>query len=72
MKERRIRVDSDKMKWHIQHYRRKGYEATKVEIAPISGKIKFAVLVGEDEKIIIQPKVLQKYNRLECKREEKS
>lgn len=61
MKEIRLQVDSDKMKWHIEHYRRHGYELTRIEIAPKSGKIKFAVLLGVDDKIIIQPKPPQKF-----------
>ena len=63
MVEKRIRVASDKMKWHVEHYRRHGYQLTKIEIGERSGKIKFAVLQGVDEKIIITPKPPQKFHR---------
>jgi hypothetical protein len=66
MKEIRLRVDYDKMRWHIEHYRRNGYELTNIHIAPKSGRIKFAVLLGTEDKIIIQPKPPQKFrNRRE-------
>jgi len=60
MKEYRIRVKYTAMKWHIHHYQKLGWETIDIESTP-HGKIKMAVFKKGDEKIILQPKVQQRF-----------
>ena len=56
-------VKQSAMNWHIAHLKNKGWEMIDIQIKPISGLVKQAIFVNEDgDRIILEPKVLPKYN----------
>ena len=69
MKDIRIRKKQTAMKWWIDHYEAEGWTLKDLEISPY-GRIKFAVLVNPEgtERIILQPTLKRKYNKVPADR----
>ena len=58
-----MRVDRDKMAWHVEDLQRKGWTMLDIKIGERSGVIKEAYFVNADgDHLMLQPKTMPRYN----------